>query len=557
MCSKRLLLSALILSAMVGTAASAVVNMKDSAYSDSMTDMIVPGVGYDLRIMRTYNSRSIYSGIFGFGMCTDFETKIEVTPESYIQATECGGGLQVTYTPKKADPDKISTTIKNIMTEVRARNKSKSPKFFADLEKELHENALLRDELGRQLKLKGKVELGAVFYANGRENETIVLKGTEYVRTLADGTFQKFNLDGRMTAMYDRNNNYLKLDWRGEELMSVTDNNGRKLNFKYSPSIKKAIEVAGPNGLRSTYAYKGEDLVQVVNAWKNKFLYAYDDGHNMTRTDFPDHTFKLMTYNKDKDWITSFRNRKGCLETYNYEMDKEDPTNHYTAMVVKKCGKEITNQSSFEFFHKNRLDLTGKYLYRIRSEVNGDLTDITFHEIFGKPLVYTHNKETTIYTYYDDGLVHSKKEKARWLEFEYKNKCRKVSSVEAKYFEPNKKEPAKTLRTLFSYEEVKCNLVSARNSDGIFVHLEYDPRGRIAKIEDQSKKVVLIKYEERFGKPVTVSRPGLGTIRVSYKSDGEIQRVDSKEGPSVAVQVASIFNNMLDMLAPAQAEANL
>ena len=51
--------------------------------------------------------------------------------------------------------------------------------------------------------------------------------------------------------------------------------------------------------------------------------------------------------------------------------------------------------------------------------------------------------------------------------------------------------------------------------------------------------------------------PGLGTIQVSYKTNGEINKVDSKEGPSVAMQVASTFNNLLDIIAPATAELYL
>jgi hypothetical protein len=62
---------------------------------------------------------------------------------------------------------------------------------------------------------------------------------------------------------------------------------------------------------------------------------------------------------------------------------------------------------------------------------------------------------------------------------------------------------------------------------------------------------VKIKYEGKFGKPSVVTRPGLGTIQVSYKGDGEIEKVESKQGPTVAVQVASIFNSLLDIIAPA------
>ena len=115
----------------------------------------------------------------------------------------------------------------------------------------------------------------------------------------------------------------------------------------------------------------------------------------------------------------------------------------------------------------------------------------------------------------------------------------------------------RTVKTQFNYEPQKCNLLTAENTDGQVVKLQYDAQGRIAQIEDQSKKLVKIKYEGKFGKPSTVTRPGLGTIQVTYKPDGEILKVESKEGPNVAVQVAGIFNNLLDIIAPATSETPL
>lgn len=86
------------------------------------------------------------------------------------------------------------------------------------------------------------------------------------------------------------------------------------------------------------------------------------------------------------------------------------------------------------------------------------------------------------------------------------------------------------------------------------INMTYDSHGRIASIIDQAKKMVKIDYEERFGRPSVVTRPGLGTIKVTYKASGEIDKVNSNEGPTVAMQVASTFNNLLDIISPATAE---
>lgn len=547
----------------------AIVDMKSANYSESWTDLNALGVGYDLRVERTYNSRSLFNGLFGFGMCSDFETKIEITPESNIKLTECGAGMEVTYTTKSFNPNRIDATVKQIVAEVKKRRPDLRPDYVAGFEKALKTNDYMRDEFGRRMNIKGKVEDGVVYLANGREAESITLKNGVFKRALVDGTYQLFDpVSGHLVQMYDKNQNYLKLTWEKDLLQQVTDNQGRKLAFKYNPSSKKIAEIVGPNNVRVRYTLKGEDLVEVVDAKSERYKYSYDDVHNLLRIDYPDKTFKALTYNKDKDWVTSFRNRKGCLETYDYQVSKDDPKNHFWSNVVKKCDGKITNQSKYEFFHRPRPDGTGVYLYRVRTEINSNITDIVYHEIFGKPISIMRDNVRTDYAYFDNGFVKTKKEPGRLMTFEYKNSCQKVSQVTLQFFEEEEgkeRKPSqskseklvKTSKTKFIYDSQKCNLVMADSSDGQVVKLQYDPQGRISQIEDQSKKLVKIKYEGKFGKPWIVTRPGLGTIQVMYKPDGEISKVDSKEGPTVAVQVASIFNNLLDIISPATSETPL
>ena len=192
--------------------ANAIVDMKSANYSESWSDLMVPGVGYDLRVNRTYNSRSLFNGMFGFGWCSDFETKIEVTTESNLRLTECGAGMEITYTPRNFSSNKIDATVTQIITEVKRRRPDLKADYVAGLEKELKVNDFMREEFGRRMDIKGKVEDGTTYLANGREAESITLKQGVYKRTLADGTYQLFEAaSGRLTHMYDKNQNHLKL----------------------------------------------------------------------------------------------------------------------------------------------------------------------------------------------------------------------------------------------------------------------------------------------------------------------------------------------------------
>lgn len=560
------------------TPAQAIVDMKNANYAHTWVDCEVPGTGYDLKCERTYNSRSLFNGLFGFGWCSPWESKIKVTAESFIRLTECGAGLQLTYKPKRYDKSAVDKTIAKIMEEVKKRNKGKPKKFFTNLEKDIRNDELLRQEFEKKLNMAGKVKDGLVYIVDGRDNETIVKnKAGKFVRTLADATRERYNADGTLEAKYDRNGNYLKFTYTKGVLKSVTDNKGRKLNIKVNPTTKKIASIVGPNGLKVIYKHKGEDLTSVKNAWNNTFSYSYDDLHNVTKIVFPDKTTRELTYNKDKDWVTGFKNRKGCTETYSYKTDPKNPIDHYWSTVVKKCGKKVTNKSRYEFWHKDKVDGTGKYLYRVRSDVNSDITDIVYHQVFGKPISIVRNNTSVKYSYYKDGRVKLKTEPLRIMKFAYKNKCNKVSEVSIDYLAPpgakkvakkkkGKKSKARnlaktkvvrTVTTKFMYEKAKCNLVYAQNSMGQTARLRYDAKGRIQSIKDQSKKIVNIRYEAKFGKPHIVTRPGLGTIKVTYDDNGSVKSVKSKDGPQVAVQVASIFNNLLDIIAPATSETPL
>ncbi|MGE0526797.1 MAG: DUF6531 domain-containing protein [Bdellovibrionales bacterium] len=328
--------SLLSLSLLVPASAWAIVDMKSANYSESRNDIVVPGVGYDLRVNLTYHSRSLFNGLFGFGWCSDYETRIDVTTESNLRATECGGGMEITYTPKNFKTDKIEATVDQIIAEVKRRRPDLKGDYITGLKEELKTNDFMREEFGKRMDLKGRPKDGITYLANGRETESIVVQSGHYKRTLSDGTYQLFDLDtGRLTAMYDKNGNHLKLKWQKDLLVSVADNLGRKLTFKYNSVAKKVSEVIGPNGMVATYTVKGEDLVKVVDARKQTYKYKYDDVHNIIRIDLPDGTYKELTYNKDKDWVIAFRNPKGCLETYDYEVSKEDPKNHFWSTVIK------------------------------------------------------------------------------------------------------------------------------------------------------------------------------------------------------------------------------
>jgi YD repeat-containing protein len=536
----------------------AVVDMKNANYSDSWMDLQFTGTGYALKVQRFYNSRSTFSGIFGFGWCSEFESNIEITPEGRLSLLECGAGQETVYSPSKYDAKAQTKLIDELVAHYRKSTPGATDQGANTLREQLAQSTELRAEWAKHAGLPTPdAKKGTVYTADNLEVDKILFDGTSYTRSLADGTSQKFNSSGHLTMIADKNGNNLKFTYKGDTLSEVIDNTGKKLTFTFAQN-KRVKEITGPGGAKAEYKFKGEDLLEVKNMWKNKYTYDYDETHNLTKINFPDGTFKALTYNQKMDWVTSFTDRAvggpACVETYKYEFSKSDPKNNFWSTALKKCGNEVKNDARFEFWHKTAAD-GRKYLSRVLTKTLTNSLDVTYHPTLGRPTLVKKDGITTSFDYYQNGLVREKTTPNMRLTFEYKNDFNKVSKVATDFIDAKGKIVRKR-STDFTYDS-KANLVAAQNTDGQSVKLTYDAKGRIATILDQAKKEVKVTWDDKSGKPAQITRPGVGTIKMTYKPSGDINKVDSPDGPTVASQIAVTFNNLLDIIAPATSELNL
>ncbi|MDZ4676485.1 MAG: DUF6531 domain-containing protein [Oligoflexia bacterium] len=531
--------NALVLTlSLVSINAHALVDLKNANYADAWLDLSIPGTGYDLKVVRAYNSRTLYNGLFGFGWCSDFETSLEITAEGNLRLTECGAGQETLFLSKGFSEKDIEKTVKTIIEKTKADNPNSNAAYLNELEKRLKTENALRSEYASKYNIVRPIVDKSRFYAHGRDVEFIEKSGNYYSRTTVEGSIQKFTLQGKLEKIYDRNSNYLTFAYDGKRLRDVADNNGRKISFSYYDN-GKVKSITGPGGIQVDYKFKNlNDLIYVKAANGQIFTYDYDDLHNLTKVTFPDKATKELTYNKNYDLVTSYKDPEGCLETYDYKESEDKPRDHFWASVIKKCKDKIILRAKYEFWYELKNDKTGKYLKRSKTQENDASTDVTYNEL-GKPMNVARNGKSTKFEYYDNGLL--------------KKKLTPDGVSTVLQYDANLKKVNKVIRGNKSSEffyDTKGNLVRASNSDGQKITLNYDARGRIAVIEDQAKRKVAIKYEERFGKPSIIEREGVGSITVNYGKGGEIEKVTSPAGPSVAIQVASTFSNLLDLLQP-------
>lgn len=539
---------AIVISLFVNQAWS-VVDMRNANYSNTFIAYEKPGTGFPMRLALPYNSRTLHSGMFGFGWCSEFETRIKANPEGSMLLTECGGGQQILYVPASFSKSDIQKVNNQILEKVKV-TRGGDRKFIETLTKDLATKADVRSRYAQEYKIQADPKEGIRYFADKIQTEYLEYKKGIFTRFAADGTQQRYNEAGLLVRIADKNGNFIRMEYDKERLREVIDNQGRRLRFVYGDG-NRVKQVIGPGEVTAEFDYKGENLTRMKTAWNETFTFEYDDLHNMTKTVFPDQTSIVITYDKQRDWVTSFLDRKKCLETYAYEFNPKTPDLHYWSTVKKTCNDKVVNQSRHEFWYNEKSD--GQVaLAKVASTINGELTEIAYHPIFSRPTSITRGKITNTYEYFDDGLVKSKEGPMGRVTYKYDDKTRKPKEVVATTFDAKRK-PLRVRTSFFRYD-LKGNMVEASNTDGQRVKIVPDERGRMVRLEDHAKKVIFLKYNEEDGLPTSITRTGFGTVNIKYKPNGDMEDAVSPQGASTALQIVMTVRSFLDVTSPASAE---
>ncbi|MDE0092020.1 MAG: DUF6531 domain-containing protein, partial [Oligoflexia bacterium] len=170
----------------------AIVDTRSAGYSKTFVDFKTDDLNYPLEIKRTYNSRSLYNGLFGFGWCSNLETRLTVLPDGMIKIVECGGGMEIFYQPKGKTPD-VNSYVNIILKKLKEKKVKMSAKATKKLKRDLLKSQNLRANFLSALDIKGQAEKGLKYYAQGRVKEYIVLTSRGYRRYLPNGLKENFN----------------------------------------------------------------------------------------------------------------------------------------------------------------------------------------------------------------------------------------------------------------------------------------------------------------------------------------------------------------------------
>jgi YD repeat-containing protein len=243
----------------------------------------------------------------------------------------------------------------------------------------------------------------------------------------------------------------------------------------------------------------------------------------MTKIGRPDNTYIELKYD-EAGRLISLNDSDSAPISYTYQNDSDYPTLHHWTTETKTQGEGRQTIRVAEYF--STLDTFGtKRLSRVLKTNGSEIEEIVLDE--------------------KGRFKRISKSYGSFSEFSYHPTLGKVTVV-----------ATNEDRTDFGYD-TQGKLVRAMTGKGHLVTLTYDRHNNIVRMVegDKSKHVqhdLLFKYNAQ-KKPIKISMVGKGEINIFYDKQGEIAKVDSKQGAKMALEVTQAFQGLLSLVKVASA----
>jgi YD repeat-containing protein len=539
--------------------ARADVSLRNGNFFVSFRDIAYPG-GIEPKIERVYNSKSDFTGIFGYSWGTEYETHLAVDPDGSLIISEFGGGANNRFVARNYSEKDLEASINSLTEAAKKSSIVSTAKDVDDYKKRLHTNFDFRAKqyaifVNKGLVPRKVVADGTQYTSTNYQYQYITKVKGGYVRVLEVGGVQKFNEAGKLVQLMDRNKAYINFSYdKNGRMVQLVDNQNRKMDISYNQQglVEK---VKGESGKSAEFRYSKEGLLSYSKddgGVENTYKYTQDQFLNITEIGYPgDKDAKgqpkkmtILYYPADKSSsVKAVFNPDGTSNEYEYTKDPKNKDYYAVRVLLKEANGARISDSKYEYFSKNRLG-GEDYTQKMISTIDGDKTETTYDEKLGYPIKIVNNGRTTTMEYDAKGRMTKKVTPLETTELTYDQAVGKVSKVTRKI------RSGTVLWSEFQYDKASANLTFARNNDKKSVKLVYDQQGRIAALVDESGRQLRFKYND-LSKPIEISDAKLGTVKFSYKNSGEVDKIESNGGANVATEVMRALQGLIDITAPA------
>ncbi len=543
------------------------VNLKNGGFYISYTDIIVQGKNNNLKIQRTYNSKSSGVGWFGFGWGSLFETHLKVSVDGSVVVHENGLGAKTRFTPKKSVDS--TAAAKRIISAMKQKQKI-SESVEKKLINKLKNSAELRQSYSNKYGIKTELAKGTVLYSTVRGPQRVVKTSKGYQRVHDSGKKEYFNKDGKLIKISHSNKKYhINIVYKKGKVVPayIKDSDGRQIAFTWTAvenhKVVKSLKSVGGKSIAG-YKYDGKNLKWAKNVANVVYDYIYDQNHNMKEivysksADPKTNRSTKIIYNK-AGFVNKIVGKDNNVSIYKYSSDKKNPDLAFSTTVEKwtpksskfnyktLAGYKKKLTSKYEYEMKIKPD-GSRYTYKIATTINGVRKETIYSECCSLPLKISEGKKVTTFEYDGKGrLLKKSSTSGKFLELQYHKKFNRITRV-----------VNKAGWTKFFYEE-KSNgdgrLSKAVNSKGDNMVFVYDRKDRIRKMVYKSKnkspknQSFSFKYND-LNKPVEISMKGVAKVNVAYDDNGQIKRVNSKSDSESISKLWKEFRHLLAIVSP-------
>lgn len=539
--------------------ARADVSLRNGNFFVAFKDLSYPG-GMEPKIERIYNSKSDFTGMFGYSWGTEYETHLAADPDGSLVVSEFGGGANNRFVAKNYSAKDLEVGVNQL---VEAAKKAGVVSTAKEVEAYRIKLATNFDFRARQYSIfvnKGSVPRkvvadGTQFTSTNYQYQYITKVKGGYVRVLEAGVVQKFNEAGKLVQLSDRNKNFINFSYdKNNHLVQLVDNQNRKMTLTYN--LQNLVDkITGESGKHADFKYTKEGLLAYSRddgGVENSFKYTADQFQNLTEIGYLNEKgakgvvkkMSILYYGPDKNTsVKSVINPDGTSNEYEYTKDPKNPSYYGVRVLLKESNGARISDSKYEYFYKNKIG-GEEFTSRMISTIDGEKTETFYDDKLGYPVKIVANGRTTAMEYDVKGRMTKKTTPLETTTLTYDPAIGKVSKVMRKI------KSGTVLWSEFKYDKTSGNLTLAKNSDKKSVTLVYDAQGRIRALVDQNARQLTFKYND-LSKPIEIADAKLGTVKFTYKNSGEVDKIESNGGANVATEVMRALQGLIDITAPA------
>lgn len=557
------------------------VSLSNGNFYINYTDITI-GIGgrYVPIAVRTYNSKSTYNGMFGFGWGSDLETQLIIGPSGIPVVYNNGGGSRNFFYSngnaeyhKKISKKSHETMIKILVNEELARKGKKNDENRRKIEEKINKKLKsqeVRDFFWRRLLRQGKITpitipVGSEYsyicncsYKKSRIKRTI----NGYLLTKGGETLE-FDIGGLLVKITDTHGNiiHIERDKTGnkQKLIRRVRINDKIIYYFYN-SFNKVDRIYYPQEEKiAYYRYDGNDLIYSFDASTNYYRYAYDNQHNLVTVSYGDHSSLYIKYDENY-FVSEIVNRAGQKTQYEYNDLEGDPSLNYSTKVTRfpYTGENALKTSEVYEYHSRRTETGSIMRTKEVTVADGIRREFIFNEKgvltdFVESSTKTSNISNIGFSFDNMGRIKNIESEGWIRDIIYDNEhSSRIEKYDTRY-------GAEQSIYIFEYD----------NQDRLIVAKHNDKKVEISYQDDYEKNIASLRTKYHFLR--VVRDDGGRVVSLNLESDDSSEMLEliypnkysddkmkiNNSNPSLAYRISGILSGMMSICAPAQAEVSL